>query len=586
MKHSIKSSWWGRVRRGVLGLAGLLGLAGVARAQGPVFDRVSECGQSPSSSNFLLEKIAVDAAGNTYATGFFEGAALFGATILTSAGGKDWWVAKLDAAGAVAWAVRGGGPGEDRPYGLALDGQGHVFVGGQAQGQAVFGAFALNNNPQADAKVAVARLDAGTGAWQWLAAGGDDANNECRGLAADGRGHVYVGGRTGVRGSIVQFGAVQLRPYGDGDLFAARLDAGTGAWQWATLAGATQVVELHTTALALDGAGGVYTTGTHRNYTAPVLFGPALALPLMVGGSGSDVFVAKLDTAGAWRWVSNGGGPDGTDEPQALAADAAGNVVVSGFFSSTAPRFGATTLANTSGLDQFGYLFDDGLVAGLDAGTGAWRWAVATAGVRSEFCRGVALDRAGDAYVTGFANGPATVGPLSFSPAIADVFAARLDAATGRWRWAVAGGGGRKYSAVSALGPGGTLYVGGLGGNAAQMNFGPVALAGAPGLMQGFVARLAGAAGPLGVAPAGGLVPLGLAVWPNPAPVGGLVQVQGLAAGALVQVFDATGREVARLRPAGPVGGAVPAELLLPAGLPPGLYLLRAGRQTAKLQLE
>ncbi len=564
-------------------LAVCLALAGGAHAQAPaapVFDRVSECGQSPSSSVFLVEKIAVDAAGNVYAAGYFAGVALFGSTLLTSAGGTDWWVARLDAAGAVAWAVRGGGPGDDRPYGLALDGQGHVFVGGEAQGQATFGPLALGNNPLADPVVAVARLDAAGGAWQWLAQGGDDRNNECRGLAVDGRGHVYVGGRTGVRGSIATFGGLQLRPRGSGNLFAARLDAGTGAWQWVTLAGSGEG-GLSTTALALDGAGGVYVAGRYQTYPAAVPFGPGVSLPPAVTGFGGDVFVAKLDTAGAWRWVSGGGGPDGADEPQALAADAAGRVVVCGYFRSTAPSFGATVLTNTSGLSQFGTLLEDGFAAGLDAGTGAWRWAVPISGSQTEFCKGAALDGAGDAYLIGFANGQATVGPLTFTPSSVDLFAARLSATTGQWRWALAGGGrGDKAGSALALGSGGSLYVCGSSVGATQTDFGPVALAGAPGLWQGFVARLAGAAGPLGTRPpvwAGA----GLAVWPNPAAVGGRVQVQGLAAGALVQVLDATGREVARLRG---VGGAEP--LALPAGLAPGLYLLRAGAQTVKLQLE
>ena len=146
MKHSIKSSWWGRVRRWVLGLAALLGLAGGARAQGPVFDRVTECGQG--INYFSLEQLAVDGAGNVYAAGAFRGMVAFGGILLSSAGGggtgvpgggvdNDWWVAKLDAAGAVVWAVRGGGAGDDQAHALALDGQGHVYVAG-AGGSAVW----------------------------------------------------------------------------------------------------------------------------------------------------------------------------------------------------------------------------------------------------------------------------------------------------------------------------------------------------------------------------------------------------------------------------------------------------------------
>jgi hypothetical protein len=56
----------------------------------------------------------------------------------------------------------------------------------------------------------------------------------------------------------------------------------------------------------------------------------------------------------------------------------------------------------------------------------------------------------------------------------------------------------------------------------------------------------------------------------------------GLPAGAAVEVFDALGRPVLRTR----ADAAGQAALALPAGLAPGLYLVRSGSRTARLVLE
>ena len=73
----------------------------------------------------------------------------------------------------------------------------------------------------------------------------------------------------------------------------------------------------------------------------------------------------------------------------------------------------------------------------------------------------------------------------------------------------------------------------------------------------------------------------GLALYPNPAP-GGAATLTGAVPGTLVTVFDALGRRVAAV-PADVAGTAV---LALPAGLPAGVYVVRAGAQATRLAVE
>ena len=67
---------------------------------------------------------------------------------------------------------------------------------------------------------------------------------------------------------------------------------------------------------------------------------------------------------------------------------------------------------------------------------------------------------------------------------------------------------------------------------------------------------------------------------PNPAQRA--VQVAGVPAKATVEVFDARGRRVATA----PADAAGRATLALPAGLAPGVYVVRTGGQAQRLAVE
>ena len=431
-----------------------LALPAPVRAQGPgpAFDRAAGCGQPASGSTYVPVRLAVDAAGNAYVAGYFSGTVVFGTTILQTTGpipspvgglDYDWFVAKLDPLGAAVWAVRGGAAAAgDRCEDLCLDGQGHVYVAGVAQDGARFGPRSVNS-PNGEARIAVARLDAASGAWQWVAHGGAN-RNRAYGVAADGAGHVFVTGTLGQRGRIADFGPLTINSTsGNEDAFVARLGAASGTWQWVSLGGALSG-NINARALALDGAGGVFVCGNYRSSAAPVQFTPAGAAGPVGLPAGVGVFVARLAAGtGTWAWASGGGGggPSGTDLLRSVAVDAGGNVVTSGYFRSASPVFGSTTLTNVSGNDQFGFQMGNGLVAGLNAGTGAWRWAVPVSGPNNESCAGVALDGNGEAYVAGGFLGPTTFGTRTLTAASGtEAYVARLNAASGAWRWvAVAG---------------------------------------------------------------------------------------------------------------------------------------------------
>ncbi|MDH3442922.1 MAG: SBBP repeat-containing protein, partial [Deltaproteobacteria bacterium] len=100
--------------------------------------------------------IAVDGLGNSHVTGYFSNAATFGLgepnqTTLTSAGSRDYYVAKYGFNGLLQWAkgAGSGGTGSDQGLGVAVDGAGAVYTIGYfgdnaAAASATFGLGEVN----------------------------------------------------------------------------------------------------------------------------------------------------------------------------------------------------------------------------------------------------------------------------------------------------------------------------------------------------------------------------------------------------------------------------------------------------------
>ena len=126
-----------------------------------------------------------------------QGALSFGnaAKALTSNGGLDIWVAKLDASGDLVWAVHYGGTGNEFDPRIAVDAAGDVYVTGSFAGQVAFGA--VNLISKGDQDIFVAKLHGNDGSAAWAQSIGSAASDGTLDLAIDGAGHVVVAGSVG-----------------------------------------------------------------------------------------------------------------------------------------------------------------------------------------------------------------------------------------------------------------------------------------------------------------------------------------------------------------------------------------------------
>ena len=93
--------------------------------------------------------------GTILITGWFENTVAFGATSLTSSGGRDIFVAELDAEGQVEWAKRAGGSGTDLPRYIGTRPDGGVLVAGNFTGTATFDGATLTTAGSDDVMVAL-----------------------------------------------------------------------------------------------------------------------------------------------------------------------------------------------------------------------------------------------------------------------------------------------------------------------------------------------------------------------------------------------------------------------------------------------
>lgn len=298
--------------------------------------------------------IALDASGNIYMTGDFQGAAYFNPsnnnTSLISAGESDVFMAKYDASGNYLWAKSVGGLGTDHGSSIALDVSGNVHVIGWFYGTSYFdpsdNAVSLNSAGSLD--VFIAKYDAaGNYLWAKKIGGSSSAGDAGRSIAVDASGNVYaIGDFTGTAYFDHPNNTVSLTSAGNGDIFIAKYDA-SGNYLWAKKMGGSGAD--YGNSIALDASGNVYATGNFRG-TADFDPSPNTATLTSSGSGHYDIFTAQYDASGNYLWAQRMGGSN-DDHGYSIALDASGNVYVTGEFRETAYFDPAN---NTLGLTSVG----------------------------------------------------------------------------------------------------------------------------------------------------------------------------------------------------------------------------------------
>ncbi|KPK77737.1 MAG: hypothetical protein AMJ79_02260 [Phycisphaerae bacterium SM23_30] len=173
--------------------------------------------------------VAVDAAGNVFATGYFAGPVDFDPTDGTdnhySNGGRDIFVSKLNADGSYEWTATFGSDVNDTSYGVAVNSQGDVFSTGLFYGEIDFDPTEGTDRHTAGDfyDVFITKLH-GDGCYGWTATFGSDSADVSNGVAVDSEENVFVTGAFfGVGDFDPTDGTDNHESEGIGDIFVTKL---------------------------------------------------------------------------------------------------------------------------------------------------------------------------------------------------------------------------------------------------------------------------------------------------------------------------------------------------------------------------
>ncbi len=174
--------------------------------------------------------VAVDSTGNVYTTGYFEQTVDFdpgaGTTDLTTGGGSDVFVSKLDASGNLVFAKRFGGSNDDGGISISVDSNGNIHTTGYFEERVDFdpGAGTSNLTSAGGTDVFVSKIDS-SGNLLLAKSFGGTANDVGRSITFDSTGNIYT---TGEFAGTVDFdpgtGTTNLISAGGNDVFILRLD--------------------------------------------------------------------------------------------------------------------------------------------------------------------------------------------------------------------------------------------------------------------------------------------------------------------------------------------------------------------------
>ena len=318
----------------------------------------------------------------------------------------------------VKWGITSsaGGTLGDRGAAIAVDSAGNSYITGLFMGSASFGGYALTaSNTRTD--LFVAKLNANN-TWGWANSGGSSLEHDNGfDLTLAPGGHLHLAGHLMHQAS---FGTFNVTAQGGTDALVARVSP-LGVFSWVTPLGGTSNDLAQ--GIAVDSSGNSYVAG-HFGGTAT--FGTIQA----TSKGGTDIFVAKLDSAGKVLWVRTAGST-GPDFARRVRLGSGGELTLTGSFGG-AITFGSTSLTHAGNGDVY--------VARMSS-AGAWTWAVSAGGAGADTSYGLALDSAGNATITGQFSGVATFGPTKLtSQGKGDIHVARVDN-TGKIAWALPAGG-------------------------------------------------------------------------------------------------------------------------------------------------
>ncbi|MCA6436949.1 MAG: SBBP repeat-containing protein [Bacteroidetes bacterium] len=251
----------------------------------------------PSNGFHDALSVKVDALGNTYVTGFYQGTMNFdfGANTYTINGGnQSIFLAKYDKLGNYKWAKSIGIAGYCEGHEICLDENRNIYLTGTHSGTTDFdpGPSTSTITPAGFGDVFFAKYDS-LGNYLWAKSIGNNGWQESYTIVTDKNKSIYLSGYyTGAMDFDPSSGAATMSTTASGpDIFLAKYDS-IGNYVWAKSIGSNGYD--FGNSLFIDQTGDIYLTG---NFSQTVDFDPNPTTSFLTSNSASeDVFFAKYSS--------------------------------------------------------------------------------------------------------------------------------------------------------------------------------------------------------------------------------------------------------------------------------------------------
>ena len=386
--------------------------AGIITANAQVFEWANQQG---GSQNDISRNVAIDAAGNSYVVGDFYNTMDLdpgvGTANVTAVGGSDVFLAKYDPNGNYLWGFNIGGAGDDRGMNITLDNSDNPIICGYfAQTFDADPTAATANLSNSGANDGfVAKYDAaGNYQWAYHTAGANEehitdvvvgASNEVFAIGKFSGNNCYfnpVGPGGAMSATFFDGFIVEINP------------TGTYAGAAAIQGGNNEFPER----IVRDASGYLWIGGY---FEGTVDFDVSILSTQNRTSTGNkDVFVTKMTDAMVYQGVWKMGGTN-DDRLLDMDIDAAGNVVISGMFSSFNadfdPQAGTQTFVAGGARDAFLMKYNSVM---------AYQWGYkigssATNATGEEWGYGVSFGNGGDIFIGGSYAGTVDFDPTAGS---------------------------------------------------------------------------------------------------------------------------------------------------------------------------
>jgi hypothetical protein len=387
--------------------------------------------------------ITIDSAGNAY---------VLARAYDTS---NDVMIAKLSPSGVVSFVTYLRGSLTDWGTGLALDGNGGLWVSGWTDSSdfpTVNAAQPVKDNTRS---AFLARISTSNGALLYSSFFGANRADEFHDIALGSNGEIYLVGKTDSTDfptvNPIQSGLNLTNCFCD-DAFILRLSADGRTVLYSTYLGGG--LDDQADSIGLDSSGNIYVAGITKSDDFPTVN------PIQPNRSGDfDLWAARISADGAHLDYSTYLGGTNPELLARMAVDPAGYATLVGTtnsnnFPTTAGAYQLVFgggLCGSAGFDQRSCY--DGFVTRLSPDGSSLVYSTYLGGSNDDEARGVALDNAGNAYVVGY-HISSDVPPSEF-----DIVVSSLDASGSQLRYSVS-----VWSAVAndgggiALGSDGDVY--------------------------------------------------------------------------------------------------------------------------------